>query len=103
MNPDLLMSFGRMFPDYIHPALAPDANDIAPSVEPWLEPMTHPVSFAEVTSFVDEFYNSIAAQTSSRSFPRLGESGIQDAGHFLTLDTLVSHSADDACSECSLS
>jgi hypothetical protein len=102
MNYDLIMRFSRTCWDYVHPALADAADAIVGSVGTSPEPMNPSVSFAEVTTFVEEFYASIEVQTSSRLFPLLGTSGLMERGRFLTLDTLVPHSADNAYSVCSL-
>jgi hypothetical protein len=103
MNANLLMSFGRMFPDFSHPVLVERADAAAPTAGTSPEPTNPNASFAEVKSFVGEFYASIEARTSSRSFPRLGSSGLMERGHFLTLNGLALHSADSAFSVCSLS
>lgn len=102
MNYDLGLLFGKMCPDYIHPALADAADAIVETAGISREQTSPSVSFAEVISFVAEFYESIAVQTSSRSFPRLGSSGIQERGLYWTLSTLALHSADSAYSVCSL-
>lgn len=102
MNANLLSLAGKMCPDYEHPALVHAADAAAKTAIPSLGPTTPSASFVEALTFVDEFYQTIAAQTSLRSFPRLGTSGISEAGHFLTLDISASHSADSAYSECSL-
>lgn len=103
MNYSLFMSFGRMFPDYEHPVLVARADGDVLPVDHSPEPTNPSVSFAEVRNFVGEFYERIAEQTSSRSFPLLGLSGLMERGHFLTLNTLALHSADSAYSVCSLS
>ena len=103
MKPDLFMFYGRMFPDYEHPVLAARADTDALNATNSPGQTISPVSFAEVKNFVAEFYESIAVQTSSRSFPLLGLSGLMERGRFLTLNTLALHSADSACSVCSLS
>lgn len=102
MNYNLISSFGKMFPDYVHPALA-DAADATAEIAATSPGQTKPsVSFAEVSDFVAGFYASIEAQTSSRLFPLLGTSGLMVRGRFLTLNILALHSADSAYSVCSL-
>jgi hypothetical protein len=102
MNYSLGLLLGKMCPDYIHPALADAADAIAPIAETSPEPMRTPASFAEVKNFVAEFYQTIEVQTSLRSFPRLGTSGMQAHGLYWTLSSLALHSADSAYSVCSL-
>lgn len=103
MNYSLFMLFGRMCPDYEHPVLVARADADVRTATNLPGRTNSPVSFAEVKSFVAEFYERIAEQTSSRSFPLLGLSGLMERGRFLTLNTLALHSADSACSVCSLS
>jgi len=102
MNSSLIMQFGKMCSDYAHPALVDAAAATAMRAEKSPGPMKPNVSFAEVMNSVAEFYEAIEGQTSSRSFPHLGTSGILDAGHFSTLSISVLHSADNAYSVCSL-
>jgi hypothetical protein len=92
-----------MCPDYEHPVLVARAVADVRIATNLPEQTNSPVSFAEVKSFVAEFYERIAEQTSLRSFPLLGLSGLMERGRFLTLNTLALHSADSACSVCSLS
>ena len=102
MNSNLLSLFGKMFPDYCHPALAAGADGTVCAADPSQAKTRKPATFAEALNFVGEFYQSIEGPTFSRSFPRLGSSGTMERGQFLTLNTLVCHSADDAYSVCSL-
>lgn len=102
MNQDLLSRFGKMFPDYSHPALVESAEGNAKDAEHSPGQMMTCASFAEVMNLRDEFYRSIEGPTSLRSFPRLGSSGIVEHGQCLTLNSLALHSADDAYSVCSL-
>ena len=102
MNQDLLSRFGKMFPDYSHPALVESAEGNAKDAEHSPGQMMTCASFAEVMNLRDEFYRSIEGPTSLLSFPRLGSSGIVEHGQCLTLNSLVLHSADDAYSVCSL-
>lgn len=102
MTSDLLTLFGRMFPDYSHPALVENAEESVLNAELPQGQMMRSVEFADILNFRDGFYKSIEGQTCSRLFPRLGSSGWMAHGHFLTLNILVSHSADAAYSVCSL-
>ena len=102
MNSNLLLQFSRMYPDYSHPALVRAAEGDANSAEALPEQTMRCATFAEIMCLSDEFYRSIAAQTSLRLFPRLGSSGLMERGHFLMLNTLALHSADGAFSVCSL-
>lgn len=102
MNYDLISSFGRTCPDYVHPVLADAADAIVETAGTSPEQTSPSVSFAEVSDFVAGFYASIEEPTFSRSFPRLGSSGLMAHGRFLTLNISVLHSADSAYSVCSL-
>ncbi len=102
MSYNLGISFGRMCPDFSHPALVDAASGTAGDAGQPLEQTSPPAAFADVLSYAAEFYESIAALTSIRSFPRLGGSGMMAGGHFWTLNISVLHSADSAYSACSL-
>lgn len=103
MNSDPNILSGRMFPDFSHPALVVDAEDTANDADQLLGQTTNSVTFAEVIKSVGEFYGTIEEQTSSRSFPHLGKSGLMVRGEFWTLNTLEWPSDAADCSVCSLS
>jgi hypothetical protein len=102
MNSDPGWLFGKMCPDFEVPVPARAAAATADGAAPWPDWTTPPATFADVLTCVDGFYRTIAAPTSLRSFPRLGNSGIVAPGRYWTLSISVWHSADNASSVCSL-
>ena len=86
---------GRMFPDFYQPAPVVSADDAAPSAAPLPVEMTNRVPFAEVLNSADEFYKTIAAQTSTRSFPRLTGSGLMVRGAYWMLNISEYPNEDD--------
>jgi hypothetical protein len=102
MNSNLITQFGKMCPDYAHPALVDAAAATVERAEKSPGPTKPNVSFVEAMNSVAAFYEVIEGQTSSRSFPHLGTSGLMEHGHFSTLNISALHSADNAYSVCLL-
>ena len=98
MSYDLEQLYSRMFPDYSQPVPVAVVGENASSAEPPQELTTPSARYAAALSFVDEFYRNIAERTSSRSFPRLGGSGLMVRGEFWTLSTSEFPNADEGYS-----
>jgi hypothetical protein len=91
-----------MFPDYYQPAPVQAVDVFAQLAEIQPGQMMNRATFAEVLSSVDEFYQAIAGQTCTRSFPRLGGSGLMVRGAYWTLGISEYPNEDDGFLESSL-